>query len=576
MGQCLAKIGHSCGTKSGLQVFAREEDNTVDGYCFSCGKYVRDPYGDQRTTDELPKPKIKSPAEIQAEIAEVEGYPFLALSHKKLSADALQSYGVHIGVSEVDGQSPETVYYPYYRSGVLVGYKVKLLPRGGAEGKRIWSIGDLKGCDFFGWDKAVGSGSKKLIITEGEDDAIALRRIIDRYTKPEFKDAAPGVISLPHGAGNAARDINRFKEQLSRFKEIILCFDMDDAGRKATDECLLVLPEAVAAILPSKDANQCLIDGHSKAAFNAVIFNADRPKNTRLVFGESLHAAAREQAQYGELTWPWKRLNDKTRGIRYGETIYIGAGVKMGKSDLLNALAAHFISAHGIKVFMAKPEEANKKTYKLLAGKIVGCNFNDPDKEFDYDAYDKAGETLAGKLAMVNLYQHLGWNSLKADIISAIQWGAKAIFIDPITNLTNGEDAGDANSKLQAIAQDLAAMALDYGVVIFLFCHLKAPTDSISKERRQKYYHDGKFIGIGNCPHELGGDVSSAQFAGSRAMMRSCNMMLGLEGNKDAELADEIRNIRHLVLLEDREFGETGRFGLYWQRETTLFKEIEV
>lgn len=575
MGQCLAKIGHSCGTRDGLQIFAREDSDKVDGFCFSCGKYIPDPYGDGRTIDQLPKPKVKTEEEIRAEIAEVETYPFLPLNHKKLSAATLELFGVRVGVSETDGKTPETVYYPYTRNGKLVGYKVKLIPAKNTP-KRMWSMGDLKDCDFFGWDKAIGSGSKKLIITEGEDDAIALTAIINRHTKSDYLDATPGVISLPHGAGNAARDINRCKEQFKRFKEIVLCFDMDEAGRKATEECLLILPEATAAILPSKDVNQCLIDGHSKAAFNAVIFNSERPKNTRLVFGESLHASAREQAKYGELTWPWKGLNDKTRGIRYGETIYIGAGVKMGKSDLLNALAAHFIKEHGIKVFMAKPEEANKKTYKLLAGKVVGSNFNDPDKEFDYDQYDKAGEILAGKLAMVNLYQHLGWSSLKADIISAINWGAKAIFIDPITNLTNGEDAGDANSKLQAIAQDLAAMALDYNVVIIMFCHLKAPNENITKERRTKYYHDGKYIGLGNCPHELGGDISSSQFAGSRAMMRSCNMMIGLEGNKDAELEDEVRNIRNLVLLEDREFGETGRFGLYWSRESTLFKEIGI
>lgn len=243
------------------------------------------------------------------------------------------------------------------------------------------------------------------------------------------------------------------------------------------------------------------------------------------------------------------------------------------KSELLNALAAHFIREHGIKVFMAKPEEGNKKTYKLLAGKLVGKYFHDPDKEFDFDAYDKAGEILNGKLAMVSLYQHLGWESLKQDIISAVGWGAKAIFIDPITNLTNGTDAGDANTKLQEIAQDLAAMALDYKIVIFIFCHLKAPEGNIAKEKREKYYHDGKYIGLGNCPHELGGDVLSAQFAGSRAMMRSCNMMLGLEGNKDGSLSDEIKNMRSLVLLEDREFGETGKFNLYWNKNSTLFEQ---
>lgn len=152
--------------------------------------------------------------------------------------------------------------------------------------------------------------------------------------------------------------------------------------------------------------------------------------------------------------------------------------------------------------------------------------------------------------------------------------GAKAVFIDPITNLTNGVNAADANTELQKIAQDLAAMALDLNIVVFIFCHLKAPDGNIAKEKREKYYRDGKYIGLGVCPHELGGDVVSSQFAGSRAMMRSCNMMLGLEGNKDEALDDNIKNIRNLVLLEDREFGETGRFPIFWSKNTTLFQEI--
>ena len=57
---------------------------------------------------------------------------------------------------------------------------------------------------------------------------------------------------------------------------------------------------------------------------------------------------------------------------------------------------------------LAKPEEANKKTYKLMAGKIASKVFHDPKVEFDYEAYEKAGEVLNSKLCMVNLYQHLG------------------------------------------------------------------------------------------------------------------------------------------------------------------------
>lgn len=567
-GTCLAKLPHSCSTKKGLQVFARD-DGTVDGFCFSCGTYVRHPYDVETLTNTLPQPKVKTEEEVKEELYEVATYPSLDVEARKLRGATLELFGVRTSVSEVDGRTPTAMYYPYFRDGKLSGYKIKSIAD-----KRFYSIGDLKGADLFGWERAKGSGAKRLIIVEGEDDALALTRIIERNTKEQYKDFAPAVVSLAHGSGSAKRDLTKAKDDINRhFKEVVLCFDQDEAGEKAVREAKLVLPNAQVANLPCKDAQECLATGRSKAAFNAVTFNIQEIKNTKLVFGRDLHEAARKEPTWGDLSWPWDKLNQTTRGIRYGETIYIGGGVKMGKSDVLNALAAHFMNECGIKVFMAKPEEANVKSYKLLAGKIAGRVFHDPKRVFDYDAYDKAGEILQDRVAMVNLFQHMGWETLKSDIITAVEWGAKAVFIDPITNLTNGENAGDANSKLQEIAQELAAMAMDYQIVIFIFCHLKAPEGNITKEKREKFYHDGKYIGLGNCPHESGGDIYSSQFAGSRAMMRSCNLMIGIEGNKDDELPDEIRNIRHLKLLEDREFGETGTFPLYWSKETTLFQE---
>lgn len=570
MGECLVKLPHSCGSRAGLQVFEKE-DGSVDGYCFSCNTYVRHPFGAPKNADEIPKKERigKTKEEIQAEIAEIHNYPVIDLPERRLKAEALNYFGIKIGLSEEDGKTPKFHYYPYTKDGEIVAYKVRLI-----ENKRMWSIGDQKDVDLFGWKQAKESGAKRLIITEGECDAAALRRILEIYTKDEYKELIPAVCSLPHGSGSAGRDIARLLPELRKyFKEFSLAFDDDDAGKKAVEDVCKILPDATTIPLPCKDANECLIKGKGKEAFKAITFNHSKAKNTRLVFGEELHEQARKPAQYGELTWPWGHLNTKTRGIRYGETIYVGAGVKMGKSEFLNALGAHFVENHGIKVFMAKPEEANAKTYKLMCGKIARKVFHDPDKDFDFDAYDAAGEVLKGKLAMVNLYQHLGWQTLKADILAAIAWGAKAIFIDPITNLTNGMEAGAANVVLQEIAQELAAIALDNNVVVFIFVHLKAPEGNISKDQRFKAYKEHKYIGLGNCPHELGGDVSSAQFAGSRAMMRSCNLMLALEGNKDPELPPEIRNMRNLKLLEDREFGGTGNFGLYWNEHTTMFVE---
>lgn len=549
MSQCVTKIAHSCGSRNGLQVF--EEDGSLTGYCFSCGTYVHDPLGVGKTIDDIPvKQRLtKTKEEIEADLAEIELCKAIDLPDRRLRATALNYYGIKIGMSEQDGKTPTFHFYPYTRDGEVVAYKVRHI-----ETKRMWSVGDQKDVDLFGWHQAISTGAKRLIITEGELDACALKTILQRYTKEAYVDYMPAVCSLPHGSGAAGRDLAKLMPKIRKhFKEISFSFDHDKAGDKAVEDSCKVVPDATVITLPGKDANDCLIEGKGKAAFAATQFNASKPKNTRLVFGEDLHDDAREQAKFGELTWPWEHVNKTTRGLRYGETIYVGAGVKMGKSEFLNALGAHFIKKHGIKVFMAKPEEANKKTYKLLAGKMVGKVFHDPEVVMDYDAYDKAGDMMAEKLCMVNLFQHLGWETLEADIYSSVGWGAKVVFIDPITNLTNGLEASVANIKLQEYAQKLAAMALDLNIVIFIFCHLKSPAQ-------------------GN-DHEHGGSVLSSQFAGSRAMMRSCNLMLGLEGDKSPDLSLEEKNMRSLVLLEDREFGQTGHFPLYWDVKTSLFNE---
>lgn len=228
----------------------------------------------------------------------------------------------------------------------------------------------------------------------------------------------------------------------------------------------------------------------------------------------------------------------------------------MGKSEVVNALAEHLIVEHDWPVFMAKPEEANRKTYQMLVGKAAGRIFHDPNIPFDFEAYDKYEPLIGDKAMMVNLYQHLGWETLKADIYEAVSEGAKAVIIDPITNLTNQLGSAEANEKLVAIAAELSAMAMDLNIVIFIFCHLKAPA--------------------AGDPHERGGKVFSNQFAGSRAMMRSCNYMMSIEGNKDPELPKEERNIRTINILEDREFGTSARVPLYWDDKTGLFNEMEV
>ena len=549
MSVCVEKISHSCGSSDGLQVF--EQDGNYTGYCFVCQTYIEDPYQDKEPGYVPSAPKEKTPEQIARELQSISEWQTLDLPDRCLRKESLEYFGVKVGVSETDGTTPFMVALPYHDENSLISVKMKTI----GHKDKTFIIGDHKAALPFGWHQAIATGAKNLIITEGEEDAVAVFQAIKDGSKPEYRDYNPAVISLSSGSSSVKRDLTRLQNEVNqRFKEVVLAFDMDDAGQLAVEDAMQIFPHATGVKLPAKDANECLMQGKVKGLRNSVLFQNATPKNSNVINASTLYDDAKVAAEWG-LSWPWESMTQLTRGIRFGETYYLGAGVKMGKSEIVNALAAHLMVEHGLNVFLAKPEEANKKTVKMVLGKVAGRIFHDPKVEFDDAAYEKARELVDDKLLLLDLYQHVGWSSLRADIIKAVnEDGAKAVFIDPITNLTNGIAAGETNTVLQQIAQDLSALAKDLDIVVFIFCHLKAAETQPS--------------------HERGGKVLSHQFSGSRAMMRSCNYMIGVEGDKSPEVSREERNVRKLVLLEDREFGEVGIVPLYWDSNTSLFTEI--
>lgn len=547
MSNCVEKIPHSCGSGDGLQVF-QEDDGSVNGYCFACGTYVDDPYGGGK----VPEFKVKTEADKRADVFKIHTeYSTHALPERRLKKESLEYFGVKVAVSEQDGQTPVGVFFPYGKEGGLSAFKYRDLK----DKKHQFCMGAFKGCNMFGWGRAIRSGQRTLYITEGEYDAIALYQILkDGNADTPYAADNPAVVSVTSGAGSASKDVMRHSDEIKQyFESVVLVLDNDTPGREAAESVCRVFPTAKVATLPCKDANDCLVQGASKAARASVLFRSVRPKNNRLVYGSSLSEAAREPPQMG-LSWPWKRLTDITRGIRRGETIYFGAGVKMGKSEVVNAIAEHLITEHGKRVYMVKPEEAMPKSYKMLVGKAAGRIFHDPSLPFDEEAWAQAEPLIRDNAIFCDAYQFVDWERLKEDILYTVtEDGVQDVMIDPITCLTNQMSSADANEKLTALTAEISAMAKDHDFTAYLFCHLKAPAQGE--------------------PHERGGKVLSTQFAGSRAMMRSCNYMIGVRGNKDPELPLEERNMRFLDILEDREFGQVGTIPLYWDWKTGLFNE---
>lgn len=550
MGQCIGKLGHECGSRQGLQLFQKEDGN-IDGFCFSCKTYVPDPLGDNPQGFKPIMHKVKTPEEIREEIGEIDTYPIKGLPDRKIGKATCEYFGVKVGVDEERGEDVVLHYYPYYKNGEKTAYKVRLV-----ENKRIWSVGDMSGVDLFGWEQAKATGAKRLYITEGEIDAMSLFSVImQKQRGTEYEGNLPAVVSIPHGAASAGKDVGRLLQPIrAHFKEIVLVYDMDEAGRKAVEETLRILPEALSVNLPKKDVNECVLEGNVKALFNAVVFNATAPKNTRLILGSELKDLAKQRPEMG-LSWPWKGMTKLTRGIRRGEVYYFGSGVKMGKSELVNAIAVHMMTVHDTPVLLVKPEEDKAKTYKMLVGKAAGKIFHDPDIPFDEEAFDKAEPLVGNKAIIVDSYQFVDWNTLKGDIRYAVEvYGVKDIIIDPITVFCAGLSSGEVNDFLILMSQELAQMSKDLDFTAYIFCHLKAPTVGES--------------------HERGGEVMSTQFTGSRGMMRSCHMMVGMSGNKNPDLPEEDRNCRTLTILEERSFGAVGKVPLYWEKGTGRFIEL--
>lgn len=321
----VGRMAHHCGSRQGLNLFEQENGN-IDGFCFSCKTYEPDPLNGNTMEKAGIARTAKTKEEIENELNEIDTYPVAALPTRKISKATMEYFKCRVSLDQERQENVEMHFYPYKGLKGGRGYKVRLV-----EGKRIWSVGSMKDVFPFGWDQAIGSGSKKLYITEGEIDAMSLfGAIMQRQHGTQYANDMPAVISIPHGAAGADKDLAKIQGEIRKyFKEIILVFDMDDAGRKAVEETLKIFPDAKVANLPQKDVNECVLEGNIKALFNAVVFNAEKPKNTRLIDADDLFESAKEQAVFG-LSWPWAKTTEQTRGIRFGETIYIGAGAKMG------------------------------------------------------------------------------------------------------------------------------------------------------------------------------------------------------------------------------------------------------
>lgn len=164
------------------------------------------------------------------------------------------------------------VYYPETKStfkgdcGSLRGYKTRVLPKDFSK-PNIGITGVSS--DFYGRNsfKDYGGG-KYVVIVGGEEDCLAAYQMLRDYQvqkKQDDYDPIP-VVSVTSGEGSLAKQCADQYDWLNQFENIIICMDNDDAGRKAAQEALKVLPEDKSKVMycSLKDPSLMLQEGKQK------------------------------------------------------------------------------------------------------------------------------------------------------------------------------------------------------------------------------------------------------------------------------------------------------------------------
>lgn len=509
----------NCGSSDACGVFD-------DGhrYCYSCCTYFK-----PDDTQGWLKAEKKT---MSKECIPLGVLNTSSLNARKINQDTCSKFKYMTGV--YNGTPCQVANY-YDDSGNIVGQKLRFPDKSFAVlgkisnrlfGSQLWSTG------------------KKIVITEGE---------IDCLTVSQLQGNKWPVVSIPNGAQAAKKVIEANLEYLDKFDEIILMFDMDDAGRKACEDSAKVLPagKAFIANLPCKDPNECLLSGKGSEVLQA-IWNAKPYRPDGIVSGADLYEKCVTDIDdlKDSVEYPWKALQEKTKGARHGELYVFTSGSGMGKSTILRELEYYFGVQRGELCGIVALEESTRKTGLELMSIHLNRRLMLNPECADESERSRAFSSTIGN-GRFYLYDHFGsldsGNLLSKLRYMIVSLGCKRIFLDHISIVVSGMDTDEDGGERKAIDKlmtNLRSLVEETGATMFVVSHLKRP------EKKG---------------HEEGAQVSLSQLRGSGAIAQLSDMVIGLERNQQGANP----NVLTLRVIKNRFSGDTGVSGhLYYNQDT--------
>lgn len=515
----------SCGSDDNL---ARYSDGHA--FCFGAGCGHLEP----ATEGENSRPAERKPS-MSKDI--ISGGKYRALKSRRISESTCRKFDYKIGKTK-SGLAHIAAYRD--QEGNITAQHLRL------EDKEFPWVGKKKNLQLFGQHTA-RDGATKVIITEGEIDAMSVAEVLDS------KRNRFAVVSIASGASGAKKDIATNLPWLEKAEEVILMFDNDEPGQIATAECVrLFRPGKVKiAKLPLKDASDMLQNGRGHEIIDA-IFEAKAWRPEGVVRLEDVMDKVMTDPSVG-LPWFHPGLDKAVLGRRLGELDALGAGTGVGKTDLLTQQIEFDIYSLGEKVGLFFLEQQPAETVRRIVGKHAGKKFHIPANEenpWEREELEAAVKALDATDALY-MYDHFG--SADYDLIEQTvrhlyhSEGVKLFYIDHLTALAAAAD--DERKALEQIMAALGGLVKELDIWVCIISHLATP--------------EGK-------PHEEGGRVMIRHFKGSRAIGFWCHHMYGIERNQQAEFDDDDYGITKFRVLKDRVTGQaTGKvFELGYDHET--------
>ena len=445
---------NDCGSSDGL---VERDDNST--FCFSCRKNTMN---NSNVSNKVREAEAFEEVVQSFTMDGIDSHPSNAIPERKISKEVVEHFGVKMGFDS-NGTVIEHCY-PYSKNGSRTAYKVRTLP------KDFKVIGDFKDVELFGQAQAT-YGKKKIIITEGELDALAIAQANYNATGKCWN-----VVAIPSASG--LRNLLDQRDWLNSFQEIVLAFDMDEAGQSAMEKAAKMFKAGKVKIvsLPEKDPCEVLIK-HGSKVLDQAIFTAKPWSPAGIVVGEQVWDQFVARQSVESIPYPacLDGLNHKLKGIRQGEITLFTSGTGSGKSTVIKEIILDLLDKTDDKIGLISLEESVGDTAEKFISMSLNRSVNDPPPATE-EELRQGFEKVFGdeRLVLLDHQGSVGDSSLIDKIEYMALMGCKYLVLDHITiAVSEGSDGLSGNEAVDKMMSDLLKVVKRHNVWLGLISHLR-------------------------------------------------------------------------------------------------------